>query len=69
MLRRRPRRAAPSPVRHPAAVPLFLAALYLTATVVNALLALTMDVLWPALFASLLALVTALCAAAAWRRF
>jgi hypothetical protein len=56
-------------VRHPATVPLFLAALYLTATVVNVLLALTMNVLWPALFASLLALVTVLCATTAWRRF
>ncbi len=69
MLRRRPRRTAPSWVRHPATVPLFLAALYLTATVVNVLLALTMNVLWPALFASLLALVTVLCATTAWRRF
>lgn len=69
MLRRRPRRTAPPWVRHPAAVPLLLATLYLAATVVNVLLALTMNVLWPALFASLLALVTVLCAATAWRRF
>ncbi len=69
MLRRRPRRTAPSWVRHPAATPLLLATLYLAATVVNVLLALTMNVLWPALFASLLALVTVLCAATAWRRF
>lgn len=69
MLRRRPRRAAPSWVRHPAAPPLFLATLYLTATVVNVLLALTMNTAWPALFASVLALVTVLCATAAWRRF
>ena len=69
MLRRRPRRTAPSWVRHPAAPPLLLAALYLTATVVNVLLALTMNTAWPALFASLLALVTMLCATAAWRRF
>lgn len=68
MLRRRPRRTAPSWVRHPAAPPLFLATLYLTATVVNVLLALTMNTAWPALFASLLALVTVLCATAAWRR-
>jgi 1,4-dihydroxy-2-naphthoate octaprenyltransferase len=68
MLRRRPRRTAPSRVRHPAAALLFLAALYLTATVVNVLLALTMNAWWPALFASLLALVTVLCATAAWRR-
>ena len=68
MLRRRPRRAAPSWVRHPATVPMFLAALYLTATIVNVLLALTMDVLWPAAFASLLAVVTVLCAVTAWRR-
>jgi pheromone shutdown protein TraB len=56
-------------VRHPAAPPLVLAALYLTATVVNVLLALTMNTAWPALFASVLALVTVLCATAAWRRF
>jgi hypothetical protein len=68
MLRRRPRRTAPSPVRHPAAGPLFLAGLYLTASVVNVLLALTMRSWWPAAFAALLALVTVLCAAAAWRR-
>jgi hypothetical protein len=69
MLRRRPRRTAPSWVRHPATVPLFLAVLYLAATVVNALLALTMNVVWPGVFATLLALVTVLCAAMAWRRF
>jgi hypothetical protein len=69
MLRRRPRRAAPPGVRHPAAAPLFLATLYLTATVVNVLLALAMNVLWPALLASVLALVAVLCAAAAWRHF
>jgi hypothetical protein len=56
-------------VRHPAAPPLVLAALYLTATIVNVLLALTMNAAWPALFASVLALVTVFCAAAAWRRF
>ena len=69
MLRRRPRRTAPSWVRHPAAPPLFLAALYLAATIVNVLLSLTMNTAWPALFATLLALVTTLCAATAWRRF
>ena len=68
MLRRRLRRSAPSRVRHPATGLLMLAALYLTATVVNVLLALTMNALWPALFATLLALVTVLCATAAWRR-
>jgi hypothetical protein len=68
MLRRRPRRTAPSWVRHPAAALLFLATLYLTATVVNVLLALTMNTWWPAVFAALLALVTVLCAMAAWRR-
>lgn len=68
MLRRRPRRTARSWVRHPAAGFLVLAALYLAATVVNVLLALTMNALWPALFATLLALVTMLCATAAWRR-
>lgn len=69
MLRRRPRRTASSWVRHPAAALLFLATLYLTATVVNVLLALTMNTWWPAVFATLLALVTVLCATAAWRRF
>lgn len=68
MLRRRPRRTAPSRVRHPAAAPLVLATLYLAATVVNVLLALTMNTWWPALFAMLLAVVTVSCAAAAWRR-
>lgn len=68
MLRRRPRRTAPLPVRHPAAGPLFLAALYLTATVVNVLLATTMRSWWPAVFAVVLALVTLLCATTAWRR-
>jgi hypothetical protein len=68
MLRRRPRRTAPSPVRHPATGPLFLAGLYLTASVVNVLLALTMKSWWPAVFAAVLALVTVLCAATAWRR-
>lgn len=68
MLRRRPRRTAPSQVRHPAAGPLFLAVLYLTATIVNVLLALSMNTWWPALFATLLALVTVLCALTAWRR-
>ncbi|MGB3439396.1 MAG: hypothetical protein WBA97_11655 [Actinophytocola sp.] len=68
MLRRRPRRTAPSWVRHPAAGMLLLAALYLTATVVNVLLAVTMNTWWPALFATLLALVSVLCATTAWRR-
>ncbi|MBB4912143.1 hypothetical protein [Actinophytocola algeriensis] len=68
MLRRRPRRTAPSWVRHPAVAPLFLATLYLAATVVNVLLAITMNTWWPAVFATLLALVTVLCATAAWRR-
>ena len=68
MLRRRPRRTAPR-VRHPAAGLLFLALLYLAATVVNVLLALTMNAWWPAVFATMLGCVTALCATAAWRRF
>jgi len=68
MLRRRPRRTGPSRVRHPATALLLLAALYLAATVVNVLLALTMNAWWPALFAVLLAVVTVLCAIAAWRR-
>ena len=68
MLRRRPRRTAPSPVRHPAAAMLLLATLYLAATVVNVLLAIAMSTWWPALLATLLALVTVLCATAAWHR-
>ena len=65
MLRRRPRQtAAPS-----ATGLLSLGALYLTATVVNVLLALRMGALWPALLAAVMALVTTLCAVAAWRRF
>jgi hypothetical protein len=55
-------------VRHPAAAPLLLATLYLAATVVNVVLARTMNAWWPAVFASVLALVTVLCATAAWRR-
>ncbi len=68
MLRRRPRRTAPAGVRHPATALLVLATLYLAATVVNVVLALTMDAWWPAVFATLLAGVTVLCATAAWRR-
>jgi hypothetical protein len=55
-------------VGRPAAGWLFLATLYLTATTANVFLALAMDALWPALLATVLALVTVLCAAAAWRR-
>lgn len=62
MLRRRP--TAPS-----AAGWLCLGALYLTATVVNTLLAFQMAALWPALLAMAMAAVTVLCAIAAWRRF
>jgi len=69
MLRRRPRRTAPSWLRHPAAVPLCLGVLYLTATVVTMLLAFSAAASWPALLAIALAVVTMLCAACAWRRF
>lgn len=69
MLRRRPRPTALSLVRHPAAAFLLLTALYLTATVVNVALALSMAAWWPAAVAALLALVTVLCAGAAWHRF
>jgi hypothetical protein len=55
MLRRRPRRAARSWVRHPSTGWLFLAALYLTAAIVNLLLALSMAVWWPAVLAALMA--------------
>ncbi len=66
MLRRRPRRTAA-----PWTGWLVLAGVYLTATVINLLLALSMHVLWPVLLAALLALVTALCTSAAisaWRK-
>jgi hypothetical protein len=65
MLRRRPRRTAPTWLRHPSTGWLVLAVVYLTATVINLLLAMTMHVLWPFLMAALLALVTALCTRAA----
>lgn len=65
MLRRRP---APSLPSRPAAGPLVLATLYLVATVVNVLLALSMSAWWPALVAAVLATVTVACAAAAFRR-
>jgi len=66
MLLRRPRRTA-----SPSTGWLVLAGVYLTATVINVLLALSMHVLWPVLLAALLALVTAFCTSAAisaWRR-
>jgi hypothetical protein len=68
MLRRRPRRTAPSWLRHPAAVPLCLGVLYLAATVATMLLAFSMVAWWPALLAIALAVVTMLCAMSAWRR-
>lgn len=61
MLRRRPRRTARSWVRQPSTGWLFLAGLYLTAAIVNLLLALSMAVLWPALLAALMAAVTVVC--------
>lgn len=67
MLRRRPRRTARSWVRHPSTGWLFLAALYLTAAIVNLLLALSMAVLWPALLAALMATVTVVCVVCAVR--
>jgi hypothetical protein len=69
MLRRRPRRAASSWVGHPAVGLLCLGVLYLTATVVTVLLAFHMTEVWPVLLAAAMALVTMLCAIAAWRRF
>jgi hypothetical protein len=69
MLRRRPRRAAQSWVRHPAAGWVFLAGLYLTATVVNVLLAFGMAAWWPVLLAAVLALATVLCVLAALATF
>jgi hypothetical protein len=56
-------------MRHPAAVPLCLGVLYLTATVVTMLLAISVAASWPALLAIALAVATMLCAASAWRRF
>lgn len=67
MLRRRSRRVAPAWLRHPSSGWLFLAALYLTAAVVNVLLALTMAVLWPALLAALMAAVTVIFVICAFR--
>lgn len=62
MLRRRPRRVAPGWVRHPATGWLFLAALYLAATVINTLLAISMSATWPALIALVLATIAGVCA-------
>lgn len=69
MLRRRPRVTVQSWMRHPAAGWLSLGVLYLTATVVNVLLALSMTAWWPAMLAVVMAFVTVLCAVIAWRRF
>jgi len=55
MLRRRSRRVAPGWLRHPATGWFFLATLYLVATVINALLAISMSAVWPALVALVLA--------------
>lgn len=60
MLRGRPRRIAPPW--------LFLAGLYLVATIVNAALAIRVAALWPAVFAGLLATATATCVVFALRR-
>lgn len=65
MLRRRPRRTAPTWLRHPATGWLLLAALYVVATVLNVLLAFSMAVLWPVLLAVLLAMLAGACVAAA----
>lgn len=62
MLRRRPRRVAPGWVRHPATSWLFLAALYLAATVINTMLAISMAAVWPALIALVLAAIATVCA-------
>ncbi len=63
MLRRRPRRFTPGWLRHPATGWLFLAALYVAATVINALLAISMSAVWPALIALILAAIAGVCAA------
>jgi hypothetical protein len=62
MLRSRPRRFAPRWLRHPATGWLFLSALYLAATVINALLAISMSAVWPALIALVLAMIAGVCA-------
>jgi hypothetical protein len=67
MLRRRPSRT--SWVRHPVTQWLMLATLYLVAAVTNLLLALRMRAVWPALLATVMAVVTGLCVAAALRRY
>jgi NaMN:DMB phosphoribosyltransferase len=48
---------------------MFLAGLYLTATVVNVLLAASMAVWWPVLLAGMLALAAVLCVLAALAAF
>lgn len=67
MLRRRPRRVAPGWLRHPATGWLFLATLYLAATVINALLAISMSAVWPALIALVLAAIATVCATSGFR--
>jgi hypothetical protein len=62
MLRRRSRRVAPGWLRHPATGWLFLATLYLAATVINALLAISMSAVWPALVALVLGTIAGVCA-------
>jgi hypothetical protein len=69
MLRHHPRRPPLSWVGHPAFEWLSVGFLYLAATVANVVLALRMSEAWPAVLATVMALVTVSCAVAAWRRF
>ncbi|HEX6359119.1 hypothetical protein [Actinophytocola sp.] len=69
MLQHRPRRPTLSWVRHPAFEWLSVGFLYLVATAANVVLALRMSEAWPVVLATAMALVTVLCAIAAWRRF
>lgn len=66
MLRRRPRRVTLDWLRHPATGWIFLATLYLAATVINTLLAISMSAVWPALVALVLATIAGVCATTAY---
>ncbi|OLF13593.1 hypothetical protein [Actinophytocola xanthii] len=67
MLRRRPHRTARSVLLHPATGWLTLAVLYFTAAVLNVLLAVNTNRLWPLLLATVLGVVSAGCALCAGR--
>lgn len=67
MLRRRPPRTVRRVLSHPAAGWLALSALYLTAAVLNLLLAARTEAFWPLALAAALAIAALACATAAAR--